>query len=63
MQLFLPYNREILTQSHSDSDMQEALCSILSGEDQWSFAEEGRWIKFEKGGTGEVYRARTMSLR
>ena len=53
-------------QSHFDNDirdMNEALCSILSGEDEWCFDTEGRSIKFNKDGTGEVCRSRTMSLR
>ncbi|KAF3066461.1 hypothetical protein GL218_09007 [Daldinia childiae] len=33
--------------------MNEALCSILSMEDRWSFDLEGRFIKFNKDGTGE----------
>ncbi|KAE9368312.1 hypothetical protein N431DRAFT_485870 [Stipitochalara longipes BDJ] len=35
--------------------MNEALCSILSGEDQWSFDQEGRSIKFNPDGTGELW--------
>lgn len=53
-------------QSHFDNDirdMNEALCSILSGEDEWCFDTEGRSIKFNKDGTGEVCRSHTMSLR
>ena len=68
MRQFLPYKIEIdiLIQSHFDNDirdMNEALCSILSGEDEWCFDTEGRSIKFNKDGTGEVCRSRTMSLR
>ncbi|KAI1213100.1 uncharacterized protein F4807DRAFT_457185 [Annulohypoxylon truncatum] len=35
--------------------MNEALCSILSGEDEWYYHEEGRHIKFNKDGTGELW--------
>ncbi|KAH0556557.1 hypothetical protein GP486_005584 [Trichoglossum hirsutum] len=35
--------------------MNEALCSILSGEDEWCFDTEGRSIKFNKDGTGELW--------
>ncbi|KAF2973152.1 hypothetical protein GQX73_g445 [Xylaria multiplex] len=34
--------------------MNEALCSILSGEEDWCFDAEGRSIKFNKDGTGEL---------
>lgn len=34
--------------------MNEALCSILYGEDEWYYHAEGRHIKFNKDGTGEV---------
>ena len=35
--------------------MNEALCSILCGEDRWNFhMEDNRSIKFNKDGTGEV---------
>lgn len=34
--------------------MNEALCSILTGQDEWCFDTEGRSIKFNKDGTGEV---------
>ncbi|KAI1129040.1 hypothetical protein F5Y10DRAFT_161693 [Nemania abortiva] len=34
--------------------MNEALCSILSGEEDWHFDSEGRSIKFNKNGTGEL---------
>ncbi|TGJ87995.1 hypothetical protein E0Z10_g718 [Xylaria hypoxylon] len=34
--------------------MNEALCSILSGEEDWHFDEEGRSIRFNKDGTGEL---------
>ncbi|KAI1098839.1 hypothetical protein F4804DRAFT_323625 [Jackrogersella minutella] len=36
-------------------DMNEALCSILSGEDEWCFDTEGRSIKFNRDGTGELW--------
>jgi len=45
-------------QSHFDNDirdMNEALCSILSGEDEWYFDTEGRSIKFNKDGTSELW--------
>ncbi|KAH8812553.1 hypothetical protein F5884DRAFT_855850 [Xylogone sp. PMI_703] len=35
--------------------MNEALCSILSGEDEWCFHTEGRYIKFNRDGTGELW--------
>ncbi|KAI9770644.1 MAG: hypothetical protein M1839_003093 [Geoglossum umbratile] len=35
--------------------MNEALCSILCGEDEWCFDTEGRSIKFNKDGTGELW--------
>ncbi|XXG96285.1 hypothetical protein Hte_002566 [Hypoxylon texense] len=35
--------------------MNEALCSILCGEDVWSFDTEGRSIKFNEDGTGELW--------
>ncbi|KAI0378645.1 hypothetical protein F5Y04DRAFT_261265 [Hypomontagnella monticulosa] len=35
--------------------MNEALCSILSGEDEWYFDMEGRSIKFNRDGTGELW--------
>ncbi|KAI1096563.1 hypothetical protein F5B19DRAFT_151613 [Rostrohypoxylon terebratum] len=35
--------------------MNEALCSILSGEDQWNYHSEGRHIIFNKDGTGELW--------
>ncbi|KAI3320493.1 hypothetical protein HD806DRAFT_506601 [Xylariaceae sp. AK1471] len=35
--------------------MNEALSSILCGEDNWSFDTEGRYIKFNKDGTGELW--------
>lgn len=44
-------------------DMNETLCSVLSGEDEWRFDKEGRSIKFNKDGTGERRRPLTMSLR
>jgi len=56
----------ILTQSTFDNDsldMNEALCSILSGEDEWCFDAEGRSIKFDEDGTGEVCRSFMMPLR
>lgn len=34
--------------------MDEALCSILTGENEWVFHSEGKSIKFNKDGTGEV---------
>jgi hypothetical protein len=34
--------------------MDEALCSILCGEDEWYFDTGHRSIKFNKDGTGEV---------
>ena len=34
--------------------MNESLCSVLSGEDEWYFDTEGRSIKFNKDGSGEV---------
>ncbi|KAF2237046.1 hypothetical protein EV356DRAFT_565140 [Viridothelium virens] len=34
--------------------MNETLSSILFEEEQWSFDEEGRWIKFRKDGTGQI---------
>ncbi|KAI0450202.1 hypothetical protein F5B21DRAFT_491615 [Xylaria acuta] len=34
--------------------MNEALCSILSGEEDWHFDSEGRSIRFNKDGTGEL---------
>jgi hypothetical protein len=56
----------ILTQSTSDNDsldMNEALCSILSGEDEWCFDAGGRSIKFNEDGTGEVCRSIPVPLR
>ncbi|KAI1137503.1 hypothetical protein F5Y05DRAFT_414062 [Hypoxylon sp. FL0543] len=35
--------------------MNEALCSILSGEKEWYFDTEGRYIKFNQDGTGELW--------
>ncbi|OKL62276.1 hypothetical protein UA08_02863 [Talaromyces atroroseus] len=35
--------------------MNEALCSILSGEDEWSYDSDGRTIKFNQDGTGELW--------
>ncbi|KAI1409889.1 hypothetical protein F5Y13DRAFT_169166 [Hypoxylon sp. FL1857] len=35
--------------------MNEALCSILSGEKEWYFDTEGRYIKFNDDGTGELW--------
>ncbi|KAI0839519.1 hypothetical protein F5Y06DRAFT_24223 [Hypoxylon sp. FL0890] len=35
--------------------MNEALYSILSGEKEWCFDTEGRTIKFNKDGTGELW--------
>ncbi|TVY37292.1 hypothetical protein LOCC1_G006046 [Lachnellula occidentalis] len=35
--------------------MNEALCSILCGENEWSFDTEGRSIKFNQDGTGELW--------
>ena len=57
--------RHILTQNVLDNDilnMNEALCSILSGEDEWCFDTDGRSVKFNKDGTGEVCRSLTISL-
>ncbi|KAI1460603.1 hypothetical protein F4805DRAFT_369147 [Annulohypoxylon moriforme] len=34
--------------------MNEALCSILTGEDEWYYHADGRHIKFNKDGTGEL---------
>ena len=42
-------------------DMDEALCSILSGEYEWIYHEEGISIKFNKDGTGEVCRSLAIS--
>lgn len=62
--LSFPTKREIdaylgAKPSHFDHDnhirdMNEALCSILTEEDEWCFDAEGRSIKFNKDGTGEV---------
>ncbi|KAI2465523.1 hypothetical protein F4781DRAFT_20980 [Annulohypoxylon bovei var. microspora] len=35
--------------------MNEALCSILSGEGEWCYHTEGRFIKFNRDGTGELW--------
>jgi hypothetical protein len=40
--------------------MNESLCSILSGEDEWCFDADGRAIKFNPDGTGEVCRPLTI---
>lgn len=34
--------------------MNEALCSILTSQEEWTFDFEGRYIKFREDGTGEV---------
>lgn len=34
--------------------MNEALCSILTGEGEWAFDFDGKYIKFNDDGTGEV---------
>ncbi|KAI0101712.1 hypothetical protein GGR51DRAFT_308931 [Nemania sp. FL0031] len=34
--------------------MNEALCSMLSGEEDWHFDSEGRSIRFNEDGTGEL---------
>jgi hypothetical protein len=55
-----------LTQSAFNNgilNMNDTLRSILSGEDEWCFDTEGRSIKFNKGGTGEVCRSLAMPLR
>ncbi|KAI1388058.1 uncharacterized protein F4822DRAFT_301113 [Hypoxylon trugodes] len=36
--------------------MNEALCSILCAQDEWYYDSEGRYIKFNNDGTGEVCR-------
>ena len=49
---------------HNDSlDMNEALCSILCKEDEWCFDAEGRSIKFNEDGTGEVCMPIPVPLR
>ena len=35
--------------------MNEALCSILCNEPEWSFDTDGRSLKFDEDGTGEVW--------
>jgi hypothetical protein len=35
--------------------MNEALCSILCGEEAWHFSQQGMSIVFNKDGTGEVF--------
>ncbi|KUI54664.1 hypothetical protein VP1G_02057 [Cytospora mali] len=35
--------------------MNEALCSILTGENEWVFHSEGKSVKFNKDGTGELW--------
>ncbi|KAI1378810.1 hypothetical protein F4677DRAFT_412065 [Hypoxylon crocopeplum] len=35
--------------------MNEALCSILCSEGEWYFDAEGRFITFNKDGTGELW--------
>jgi hypothetical protein len=42
---------------------EEALRSMLSGEDEWCFDSEGRSIKFNKDGTGEVCKSLGTTLR
>lgn len=37
--------------------MSESLRAILTGEDEWCFDTEGRSIKFNEDGTGEVCQA------
>lgn len=34
--------------------MNEALCSILCGEEEWWYDQDGRSISFNSDGTGEV---------
>jgi hypothetical protein len=60
------FQEYILAHSTFDNDsldINEALCSILSREDEWCLDKEGRSIKFNEDGTGEVCRSFTMPLR
>jgi hypothetical protein len=60
------FQEYILTHGTFDNDsldMNEALCSFFPREDEWCFDTEGRSIKFNEDGTGEVCRSFTMRLR